>query len=377
MLRLSLAYFVLLSACVFDPADGASPVDAPQPPLFDARAAAPVQPPPLPPAEECSCTVVGPESYPMTLPFSANTSYVAGVSQVKSADLNDIQAQIVANIGDLITAMGGAAPDDLLTMFKAGAFDGSQFWIREQLNWGPTDLSLGASQSNVAVITGKAHITSGSQTSLLVQAPGVPAAPCPHSALRLRHLDASTNSGILIHQANTGGTIATSFRTIDDLDSVRFVMDWRAYLTAVGTNQLDVYMGLHEEPTNTTPDDATAHSFAMFRKLSSDTNWQGRFANDTSGTTVNTSVAPVANTWQHFRLEYNGLSTPVGVAAGGVPVARLYINGTKVAENSGTAPSGAVGMGFMFAVYSTATGPSGDQDLLLSPVRMQWNPVAL
>jgi hypothetical protein len=282
---------------------------------------------------------------------------------------------------NLVEALGGTldSEDDtqLATALKEGRFSDYYFFVREQFNWGPTDKSLGASQANVSVLTDKVHVTSGTATSVLVQAPGVAAAPCPHPSLRLRHLDASSNSGIVIHQANTGSTIATSYRTIDDLDTVSFTMDFRALLTAVGTNQLNVTMGLHEEPTSATLDDATAHSFAVFRKLSTDTNWQARVANDTTGVTEDTAVPPVANTWQHFRLEFYGASTPVGVAAGNVSVTRFYIDGTLVAQDATASPTGAVGLGFMFAFYSTATGPTGDQDLVLGPIRMQWNPVAL
>jgi hypothetical protein len=57
----------------------------------------------------------------MTLPFSANTTYAAG-SQIKSADLNDFQTQIIDNIGDLITALGGSSPDTLVDMIAHGTF---------------------------------------------------------------------------------------------------------------------------------------------------------------------------------------------------------------------------------------------------------------
>ncbi len=39
----------------------------------------------------------------MALPLTRNTSYVAGVSQVKSADLNDIQDKIIDNYGAPLT----------------------------------------------------------------------------------------------------------------------------------------------------------------------------------------------------------------------------------------------------------------------------------
>jgi hypothetical protein len=357
-----------MAGCMSEPAHpDARPVpqDAPQPP------------PILPEPSTCACTTVGPpESDTMALPFSRDSTAVAG-AQIPSALLNNLQDKMIANIGDLITAMGGSSSDDLAGLFLGGRFTMGKMWVREQFNWGPTDKSLAASQANVSLLTDKVHVTSGTQTSVLVLAPGAAAAPSPHPAVRLRHLDASTNSSLLLHQANTGSTIATSYRTIDDLDTVQFTMDWRAYLTAVGGNQLNIYMGLHETPTDASPDDATAHSFAMFRKLHGDTNWQGRFANDTSGVTDDTGVTPVANTWQDFRLDFFGAATSVGVAAGNVSVAKLYIGGALVAEDQTVCPTGAVGLGFMFRIDSTATGPAADHDLVLGPVRMQWNSSAL
>jgi hypothetical protein len=301
--------------------------------------------------------------------------------QAATALTPDWANMVQQELCNLIEALGGTldGEDDtqLATLFLLGRFAMGKMWIREQFNWGPTDKTLAASQANVSLLTDKVHVTSGTQTSVLVLAPGAAAAPSPHPAVRLRHLDASTNSSLLLHQANTGSTIATSYRTIDDLDTVQFSMDWRAYLTAVGANQLNVYMGLHETPTDASPDDATAHSFTMFRKLHGDTNWQGRFANDTSGVTDDTGVPPVANTWQDFRLDFFGAATATGVAAGNVSVSKLYIGGALVAEDQTVCPTGAVGLGFMFRIDSTATGPAADHDLVLGPVRMQWNSSAL
>jgi hypothetical protein len=60
----------------------------------------------------------------MALPFSRNTTY-ASMSQVQSADLNDIQDVDIANIGDLILALGGSAGapyTTLVELFDQGTF---------------------------------------------------------------------------------------------------------------------------------------------------------------------------------------------------------------------------------------------------------------
>lgn len=56
------------------------------------------------------------------LPFSPNRTYAID-SEVYSEDLNDFQAQIVANLGDTITALGGTAPDDLNTVLTPRVLD--------------------------------------------------------------------------------------------------------------------------------------------------------------------------------------------------------------------------------------------------------------
>jgi hypothetical protein len=60
----------------------------------------------------------------MALPFSRNTTY-ASMSQVQSADLNDIQDVDIANIGDLILALGGSAGAPYTTLVQL--FDQSTF----------------------------------------------------------------------------------------------------------------------------------------------------------------------------------------------------------------------------------------------------------
>lgn len=250
-----------------------------------------------------------------------------------------------------------------------------QFWVEEYFLWGPRGTSWGASQTLTQVLPTKVGLSSGSSTAVAILAPNGAASPAPHSSLRLRHNDASNNSGILIHQDDSLGTNKS---TVSTLDSLELRMDWRAYLSAVGGNQLNVTMGFHSDPASSTLDDQTAHDFFVFRKLHADTNWQARFGDNTNGATVDTGVPPVANTWQHFRIDYFGASTPKGVANGGLPVVNCYINNSLVASNTtGEAPSGNIELGFMFAVYSTATGPTGNQELVLGPVRIRWNPVSL
>jgi hypothetical protein len=106
-----LLVFVLLSGCTFAP-DELGPVDIES--VEEAGA------PASPEAGPAVCVAAGGITQ-MALPFSRNTTYAPG-QQIQSADLNDMQDVDVDNIGALITALGGAAPDTLADVIAHGTF---------------------------------------------------------------------------------------------------------------------------------------------------------------------------------------------------------------------------------------------------------------
>lgn len=244
------------------------------------------------------------------------------------------------------------------------------FGVEYSLVWGPQNLAWGASQ-DFALEIGKARLVSGLNTSGTILQPPAAASPSPHTCLRLRHLNASTSSTIFVTTDDDSGA---NYLLVTDLDNLTLSMEWRAYLSVVGANELNVFMGFHSAPDESANADAdTTHAFLTFRKLSGDTNWQARAGNAGSGATNDTGSAPTANAWQNFKIRYFGQSTPTGVAAGGA-VARWYIDDVLVATQISTAvPAGAQDLGWVLRFDSTATGPAADSDLVIGPVRLRWS----
>jgi hypothetical protein len=244
-----------------------------------------------------------------------------------------------------------------------------EYAVTYTLVWGPQNLTWAASQ-NLELEKGKARLVSGTNTSGAILQPPIAVAPSPHTSLQLRHLNASTSSTIFV---TTDDSTGANYLIVSDLDGIALEMEWRSYLTAVGANELNVFLGFHSAPDESANADAHAtHALLTFRKLSADTNWQARAGNASAGATTDTGVAPVANTWQRFKIRYYGLDTPTGIAAGGA-LARWYIDDVLVAEHITTAvPAGAQDLGWVLRFNSTATGPAADSDLVVGPVRLRW-----
>ena len=105
------------------------------------------------------------------------------------------------------------------------------------------------------------------------------------------------------------------------------VHEWYGSLSVVGANSATYWMGL----ANGTLSTAAHPSGWYFSKASTDTNWQCTTddGTNTSGPT-STGVAPTANVYQSFRIEFYGSGTPAGVANSSAAVAKFYINGSLV-----------------------------------------------
>ena len=191
----------------------------------------------------------------------------------------------------------------------------------------------------------------------------------------------SLNLQCLNAAISTAAQVHTGSGTSDDLlfgnpNQVVAVCEYRLKVETVGANEVDIHHGFHTDPdqTGTTLNDPTAFQFAMFEKLTGDTNWQCIVGQGTTGTTAGSSVPPVADTYQTFRIEYHGASTPVGVDNSTVAVTRFFIDGAEVAEITTNNPSTA--MGFVARNRATSTGPSADLDVNVEDgLRFAWNVV--
>jgi hypothetical protein len=192
--------------------------------------------------------------------------------------------------------------------------------------------------------------------------------------LMLQVDDAAVSQSI---NAHTAGVAVEGEHIISGLDDVICCMEWMAQMTAVGANNVDVHMGLHEDAS----DQNTAAIFeadvcACFRKQSGDTNWQSVINHSGTPDVDDLGTPPVANTWQTFRIEYHGAATPLGVANSSEGVIRFFIDGSLENEISSTdVPDDNDALGVVFRARADTTGPSGDWQLTLSPVKVSFNTV--
>lgn len=234
-------------------------------------------------------------------------------------------------------------------------------YCQQQQHWYGKSQDLGA-EANVVFCEGwntRSTANAGAST-------GVVGAEIPAVGALITVKNAAASEGAAIYPAEE----FTAHLNDDSIVAVEF----DALLTAVGSSEVDVFMGLHVDPDNgALPSDSswrdpTSEGSLMLRKLSGDTNWQFLVGTGSAGSTTDTGVPPVVNTAQFFRLEFHGAATPLGVANSGAAVARAYIDGTLVATITSNVPTGG-GLGLVFEASATATGPSADVILAVGPVR--------
>lgn len=233
----------------------------------------------------------------------------------------------------------------------------------------PTGVTVAAGTTNSEVFVDTLAATTQANTTLTTHQSTVdPDAPFDYFSLNV--LNAAVNQGVSFFSCQSSGTANRIFAL---LDQVVAVLNIPVYLTAVGANGVDVGFGFTQSPDTNNP--ANSDTWCMFIKESADTNWQARAANGTTDTVVDTGIPPVANTWQQFRIEFHGASTPVGIANGNA-TARYYIDGTLVATiadaNVPTSVNG--GMGLNAHARANATGPTADFALRGGPMQVAWKP---
>lgn len=233
----------------------------------------------------------------------------------------------------------------------------------------PTGVTVAAGSTNSEVIVDTLAATTQTNTTLTTHQSTVdPDAPFDYFSLNVQN--AAVNQGVSFYSCSSTGTANRIFAL---LDQVVAIVEIPVYLTAIGANGVDVGFGFTQSPDTNNP--AGSDTWCMFIKESADTNWQAKAANGSGATTVDTGVPPVVNTWQQFRLEFHGASTPVGVANGDATVL-FYIDGELVATisdaNVPTAANG--GMGLNAHARADATGPAADLSMRGGPIQLAWKP---
>lgn len=256
------------------------------------------------------------------------TIYAAG-TQVKSADLNDFEEFMLATK----THLEGGGP------------------VVHRLYEPDVAVAQGASAGNL--LSSRLTLTTGAFT-----AGGVIAAPSGlnHPLHYLRVLDAATTEAVILERL-------LKHRDPDDL-CIAFELDLRA--DAVGANGVDIQMILGNN-------DVSPHVGIV--KRSTDTNWF-MSVDGGSPTRTDTATVPVVNVFQTFRVEYFGANTPVGVANSTAPVARFYVDDALEGEisdaNVPTSSDFSGGMGFRVTNFGDGTGPVGDHEVQVGPVRYAY-----
>ncbi len=280
----------------------------------------------------------------LPLPPVPATIYAAGV-EVKSADLNAFEAFMEAirvqyETSDVVSK---------LYTWKSYALAASQNFnlITDDL-YGTTDAACLI--DHISAATGMPDRMNCTGLQLTVQNAAV------NAAVRLTRTDSSDIS---------------QFAWIDDLVCV---MEFRMLMDTIGANGVDVHMGFHNDPHLNTLAfaDGTAEEFAMFEKLSADTNWFATVGDAAAETRADTGTPPVANEFQTFRVEYHGVATPLGVTNSDATVL-FFIDGVEESEQIGTnVPVGTDQLDFVIRARANGTGPAGDFKLKMGPVRFAY-----
>lgn len=141
------------------------------------------------------------------------------------------------------------------------------------------------------------------------------------------------------------------------------VIEWEAFISAAGANDVTLLMGLFDDYATM----SSSTNRVWFKKASADTNWQWG-TNTASG---DTGIAPSTLGFQRFRIEVHGSSTPLGTALG-APVALFLINEQLVGATATGVFGTYVATSLGFGIENTA-GLGGSFTLTLGPVLMQYN----
>ncbi len=274
----------------------------------------------------------------MALPSSRNTVY-APLTEVQSADLNDLQDFIIQqrweNREKFLGFAGAAitATTALICNNWRGTAEGTN----------EIDVDSGDSGESGPFIRG--ICTGGSDKSV-----------------------------IFLNHQSIGGDDGAVYA---DLDESILKLECGVSvpgLDIIGGDFVNIYIGFHSDPDQVAAlPTAGTPEYAMFSS-ESDANWQYNAGAGGVETTADTGEAvPIAaasnETRQMLRVEYYGVNTPLGVTNGDATV-RFYIDDVLIVEISdGNVPVNADGskLGPFFHIDDTG-GVAGDVELTIGPL---------
>jgi hypothetical protein len=177
---------------------------------------------------------------------------------------------------------------------------------------------------------------------------------------------------------NGQGGIITRNINWRDHDDIVIVMEVRVRIESVGlATRCGHWFGISQSSQRTIP--PVASGTLVFKKAAADTNWRA-LIHDGVATTVDadTTVAPVATVMQTFRIEYHGANTPLGVVNGVAPVAKFYIDGVLVHEESGLSvptEASAATLQMVLGSECEVTSPPANVYMDFGPPRLAYNEV--
>jgi hypothetical protein len=176
-----------------------------------------------------------------------------------------------------------------------------------------------------------------------------------HSGLGFNRL--AIVSAASANVAAAGTSLTTMFALVDDQT---WVMEVPITINGGGTSGCSFGVGIGNGALSVNVAFDTAS--ILFRKLSTDTNWQAVTTAASTATVTDTGVAPTTNVYQMLRIEYYGTNTARG------QVVKFFIDGSLVATNTTNIPTSTS----LYPKFST-TYTATQRTLNVGPVRSYWS----
>jgi len=207
---------------------------------------------------------------------------------------------------------------------------------------------------------------------------GVPSAD-PQIRARLENGGAGNTNFVLF--PTTGGSPPNpeGDMPISDIDNTVSVMEWAMSFNSATLTNSYFGVGFHElDDITGLAVDSNASGFVGIKAETTSANFRAEVRSGAGATTnTDSTIVIVADTMYTFRVEYHGANSPLGVGNGTSPVARFYIDGALVHEETGVnVPVTADVPNWGPAAYGVLTNdPGADKDMFLRTIKCAWNGV--
>lgn len=269
----------------------------------------------------------------MTLPIERNESYADGITQIPAKTMNDLQDWI-----KYLTKVLGFGQES----FRMSV-------VREE--WMMTVAEAAAGATLIADSVWSANTTANAALATII-----PSSTYPASGVLITPGTANTNEARLNNRH--GFVCPASFGVI--------VVEFD-FLPSTALANITWDLGFSD--TLTYPDDTASHTLRI-RSIAGAA-WNAITGAGGAATATSLTDVPVVGTRQRFRLEYHGLTTPVGIAnyaGAGANAAKgiFWVNGVRRAVVTATLPTGPMNFFFRGRCTGAATGTGSVGPTLLN-----------